>query len=239
VSRPWGGGGLRGRQNRSEPRCEILLAHPARLSGVDFIEPGVGQSAHFVRLSFRSLFLSPAAIICAANIVPGPNAPRPGAAAGGLMVGIGGGVNARQALAGPHEFEQRLLAESPPWGSLGSSRKAPVVLSRNTRSYCFRFGRVNDGGVVRNRCGPRAGLDAKSVRRSSPPGDAGVHKARWPWPGPGSCGPASAWLGPYRAARPHLLNVFRFGCLGLGARPPPKPAGIADAGSAALAAVAS
>ena len=126
-----GGGRRRRRQDRGEARGEILLAHLAGLFGVEFVEPGIGQRAQLVAAELLI------AVLVARQSASAPPGLRPGRpdrpalrrqrqrAAASLMVGIAGGVNARQSLAGADELEQRLLA------------------------------RVGGGGIVRDRPGRR------------------------------------------------------------------------------------
>src|ERR1035438_7982644 len=118
-----GCGGRRRRQHRGEARREILLAHLTGLVRVEFVEPHIRQGAQLVAAE-----LAVAVGIAGAQHLGSEGPPRAAApgrrrgrsrTAGLFMIGIAGGVNPRQSLAGPDEFEQRLLAGGRYGGIVG------------------------------------------------------------------------------------------------------------------------
>ena len=137
------------------------------------------------------------------------------------MVGIAGGVNPRQALAGPDEFEQRLLARLGRGGIVRIVQECPRSVVQEDQIVLLEILRGDGGGIVCDGCGPGAGLGAQGIHRLRCQRNAGVHKA-------GCLGQHQHLARLLRLGRRfvrqcghHLLHVLRFGSLVLRCGTPP------------------
>ena len=138
-------------------------------------------------------------------------APRPGPAgaarrAGGagrvLMIGIGGGVDAGQALAPAHEIEQRLSASRGRRRDRSGRRGTPRGARQEDRVVLPQVLLVDLRGIVGHRRRPGARSSARAPGWCAPRAGSTSARSRPPCRGRAPCAAAAAAPAPSPGARP-------------------------------------